>query len=152
MSLTDSQKETVSSWVAEGKSIADVQRLLLEELSISMKYMDVRFLIDDLGIDMQESQDEESEETVDVVEEPEVVEDGAVHRVGVEVDAVNPPGALMSGSATFSDGEMLRWQLLANGQLGLIPGDNAGYRPSPEDMQDFRAQMDDIVRKKGFGF
>ena len=149
MSLTDSQKETVSSWVAEGKSIANVQRLLLEEFSISMTYMDVRFLIDDLDIEIKEAETEEPTETV---EEAEVVEEGLGHGVSVEVDAVTPPGALMSGSATFSDGETLKWQLLANGQLGLIPGDNADYRPSPEDMQDFRAQMDNIVRSKGLGF
>lgn len=154
MPLNDSQKETVSGWVNEGKSIAEVQRLLLEKFSISMTYMDVRFLIDDLGVEMQEVQTDESEDAGETtVEEPEVVDEGgASHNVRVEVDTINPPGALMSGSATFSDGETLKWQLMANGQLGLIPGDNPGYRPSPEDMQDFRSQMDDIVRRKGLGF
>lgn len=152
MLLNDSQKETVSSWVAEGKSIADVQRLLLEEFSVSMTYMDVRFLIDDLDVDMTEAKNDESEDVVETVEEPEVVDEGVGHSVSVEVDGINPPGSLMSGSATFSDGETLKWQLMANGQLGLIPGDNADYRPSPEDMQDFRSQMDSIVRSKGLGF
>ena len=100
----------------------------------------------------EKSDAEEPEKTEEKIEEPEVVEEGVGHSVDVEVDAVTPPGALMSGSATFRDGETLRWQLLANGQLGLIPGDNDGYRPSPEDMQDFRAQMDKIVRSKGLGF
>ncbi len=152
MTLDDSQKETVSGWVNEGKSIADVQRLLLEEFSVSMTYMDVRFLIDDLGVHMEEASDEESEDTTETVEEPEVVDEGLGNSVSIEVDGVNPPGSLMSGSVTFSDRETLKWQLLANGQLGLIPGDNADYRPSPEDMQDFRAQMDDVVRSKGLGF
>lgn len=153
MSLSESQKEVVSNWVAEGKSLADVQRLLLEEFSIAMTYMDVRFLVDDLNVSIEdESEAGDSEDADETVEEPEIVEEGVGHSVAVEVDAVTPPGALMCGSATFSDGETLRWQLLANGQLGLIPGDNADYRPSPEDMQDFRAQMDNIIRGKGFGF
>lgn len=157
MSLTDSQKEAVSSWIAKGKSLADVQRLLREEFSISMTYMDVRFLIDDLNISMKEEEKDEEEAgdedgTSEKVVEPEVVEEGVGHGVSVEVDAVTPPGALMSGSATFSDGVTLGWQLLANGQLGLTPGDdNPGYRPSVEDMEDFRIQMDGIIRKKGFG-
>lgn len=153
MSLTDSQKEAVSDWIAKGKSLADVQRLLREEFSISMTYIDVRFLIDDLDISMEEEEEtEDADETRETVEEPEVVEEGVGHGVSVEVDAVTPPGALMSGSATFSDGVTLGWQLLANGQLGLTPGDdNPGYRPSVEDMEDFRIQMDGIIRKKGFG-
>ncbi len=151
MSLTDSQKETVTDWIAQGKSLAEVQRLLREEFSISMTYMDVRFLVDDLQITPKDQTDETEEKSEKVIEEPEVVEDGIGGSVSVEVDAVTPPGALMSGSVTFSDGETLGWQLLSSGQLGLIPGNNPDYRPSSEDMQDFRVQMDEILRKKGFG-
>lgn len=147
MSLTDSQKKAVSDWITQGQSLADVQRLLQEEFSISMTYMEVRFLIDDLDIAVEKP---EADEADDKVEEPEIIEENVNHSVNVEVDAITPPGALMSGSATFSDGVSLGWQLLSNGQLGLIPGDNPGYRPSPEDMQDFRAQMDAILQKKGF--
>lgn len=151
MSLTDSQKETVTDWIAQGKSLAEVQRLLREEFSISMTYMDVRFLVDDLQITPKDQTDETEEKSEKVIEEPEVVEDGIGGSVSVEVDAVTPPGALMSGSVTFSDGETLGWQLLSSGQLGLIPGNDPDYRPSSEDMQDFRVQMDEILRKKGFG-
>lgn len=149
MSLTDAQKQVVSQSVAEGKSIADIQRLLLEEHSVSMTYMEVRFLIDDLDVVFEEPETSESDEAVD---EPEVVDEAAgEHRVTVETDAITPPGALMSGQTTFSDGVTLNWKLLSNGQLGLIPGDdNQNYRPSDEDMQDFRNQMDAILRKKGF--
>ena len=110
-----------------------------------MTYMEVRFLIDDLDIAFKEPEAGESDQTV---EEPEVVE-ATVHRVDVDIDAITPPGALMSGRATFSDGVTLDWQLTSNGRLGLIPGENTDYRPSAEDMQDFRAQMDEVLRKKG---
>ena len=150
MSLTDPQKKIVSDWITEGKTLADVQRLLREEFSISMTYMDVRFLVDDLDIVIEESQADIEGGESDKVEEPEVIEEGAGKSVKVEVDAVTPPGALMSGSATFSGGVTLGWQLLSNGQLGLVPGDDVDYRPSPEEMQDFRTQMDAILRKKGF--
>jgi hypothetical protein len=157
MPLTDSQKETVSDWITQGKSLAEVQRLLRKEFSVSMTYMDVRFLVDDLNIAPSETQADEAAETAETaetdekVEEPELVEEGVSHSVSVEVDAISPPGALMSGNATFSDGATLGWQLMSNGQLGLIPGDTPDYRPSPEDMQDFRVQMDGILHKKGFG-
>ena len=147
MTLTDSQKKAVSDWITEGKSLAEVQRLLLEEFSISMTYMDVRFLVDDLDIAVIEPQSEADEKQV---EEPEVIEESANYKVQVDVDAITPPGSLLSGNVTFSDGVKMGWQLLSNGQVGLTPGDNPGYRPSPEDMQEFRAQMDETLRKKGF--
>lgn len=148
--LNDSQTKIVSDLIVQGKSLADIQRLLRDEFSISMTYMDVRFLVDDLGVAPEVTADE-ANETDEKVEEPEVVEEGIVNGVSVDVDAVTPPGALMSGSVTFSDGEALGWQLLSNGQLGLVPGDNSDYRPSSEDMQDFRVKMDELLRKKGFG-
>ena len=148
MSLTDSQKKAVSDWITEGRSLADVQRLLLEEFSVSMTYLDVRFLVDDLDITFVEPDPEEATEKK--VEEPEIVEEGVSSKVQVDVDAITPPGSLLSGSVTFSDGVKMGWQLLSNGQLGLTPGDNPGYRPSPEDMQEFRTQMDATLRKKGF--
>lgn len=150
MSLTDSQKEVVSNWIAQGKPLAEVQRLLQEEFSISMTYLDVRFLVDDLDIDLDEAQPKAEDTEGEIVEEPEIVEEGPSNGVRVEVDTVTPPGALMSGRTTFRDGETLSWQLMSNGQLGLMPGDNPDYRPSPEDMQDFRTQMDTILQKKGF--
>ena len=147
MSLTDSQKKAVSDWITEGKSLADVQRLLLEEFSVSMTYLDVRFLVDDLDVTFVEP--DSGEATEKKVEEPEIVEEG-ISKVQVDVDAITPPGSLLSGNVTFSDGVKMGWQLLSNGQLGLTPGDNPGYRPSPEDMQEFRTQMDATLRKKGF--
>ena len=62
MSLTDSQKTTVSTWIADGKSLADVQSLLREAFSISMTYMDVRFLVDDLNIVFEEPEPEVTED------------------------------------------------------------------------------------------
>ena len=50
MDLSPSQKESVQKWASEGASIAQIQNLLKEEFSIGMTYMDVRFLVDDLGV------------------------------------------------------------------------------------------------------
>ena len=148
MSLSDSQKTTVSTWIAEGKSLADVQRLLRDEFSISMTYMDVRFLVDDLNIIFEEPEPDVSEE--DQVDEPEVVEETAPGGVTVDVDAIPRPGALVNGSVVFSDGVKLGWQLSSAGQLGLIPGDDPAYRPEPEDVQAFQAQLQEILQQKGY--
>jgi len=147
MSLSDTQKTTVSTWIAEGKSLADVQRMLLEEFSISMTYMDVRFLVDDLDIVFKEPEPEIEPEVS--IEEPEVV-DTKPAGVTVDVDVIPRPGALVNGSVVFSDGVSLGWQLSAEGQLGLIPGDDPDYRPDPSDVQEFQAQLQEVLRQKGY--
>ena len=48
MELSDAQKVAVTQWIQEGRSLADVQRSLREDFEISITYMDVRFLVDDL--------------------------------------------------------------------------------------------------------
>lgn len=149
MELSDSQKSSVASWIADGKSLADVQRLLREEFSISITYMDVRFLVDDLDITFKEPEQEVPEDADATPEEADavVMDEGAVT---VEVDALMRPGALVSGSVTFSDGKSLNWQLSSTGQLGLIPGDDPEYRPSPEDVEEFQAQLQEVLQQKGY--
>jgi hypothetical protein len=155
MKLTDSQKSAVVAWVQEGRSVAEVQRLLLDELKLSVTYMDVRFLIDDLDVAMVEPESEGDDapaEEVKPAEDAELVDPGpAAGGVNVDVDAVMRPGALVSGTVKFSDGVSLGWQLGASGQLGLIPDENnPEYRPASEDLQAFQAQLEEVLKQKGF--
>ncbi|MEC8219839.1 MAG: hypothetical protein VX014_04350 [Verrucomicrobiota bacterium] len=158
MELSDAQIAAVTKWILEGRSLADVQRSLREDLGISMTYMDVRFLVDDLDIEVAKKEPEapelsEAEAVEDVTAEPaeaELVEESANGAVTVDVDAIMRPGSLVSGTVVFSDGVSLSWQLSAAGQLGLIPGDDPEYRPSPEDLQSFQSQLEEVLRKKGF--
>ena len=171
MELSAEQKGKVSEWVASGESIAKIQNLLKEECSLSMTYMDVRFLVDDLGVHYKDSN--ELAEQVNEVSQKEAAageatiadgtsrEDGnenstegdlaaEVGSVVVDVDSVIRPGSLVSGTVVFSDGVQLGWQLSSTGQLGLIPGDNTEYRPSNEDLQSFQTQLQSVLQKKGF--
>jgi hypothetical protein len=54
MSLTPEQKATVSSWIAAGDNLSAVQKKLREQFQISMTYMDVRFLVDDLNLTLKD--------------------------------------------------------------------------------------------------
>ena len=158
MELSDAQKAAVTEWIQQGRLLADVQRSLREEFEISMTYMDVRFLVDDLNIEVAEEEPEptelsEVEAGEDAIAEPaeaELVDEGTNGAVTVDVDAIMRPGALVSGTVVFSDGVSLGWQLSAAGQLGLIPGEDPEYRPSPEDVQSFQSQLEEVLRKKGF--
>jgi hypothetical protein len=53
MTLTEEQKQAVSSWIAAGDNLSIVQKKLSDQFKISMTYMDVRFLVDDLGLELK---------------------------------------------------------------------------------------------------
>ena len=151
MNLSDEQKAVVSQWVSEGESIANIQNLLKEHFDLGLTYMDVRFLVDDLGVVYKDS-NEIAEDTEDKESETEEAteENNETGGVIVDVDAVIRPGSLVSGNVRFSDGVALGWQLTSTGQLGLIPGDDPEYRPSNEDLQAFQTQLQEVLKEKGF--
>ena len=151
MNLSDEQKAVVSQWVSEGESIANIQNLLKEHFDLGLTYMDVRFLVDDLGVVYKDSNEiAEDAEDKDSETETATEENNETGGVIVDVDAVIRPGSLVSGNVRFSDGVALGWQLTSTGQLGLIPGDDPEYRPSNEDLQAFQTQLQEVLKEKGF--
>ncbi|MEJ1971963.1 MAG: hypothetical protein WDM96_05625 [Lacunisphaera sp.] len=53
MTLTPEQKQAVSDWIAAGDNLSVVQQKLTAQFKISMTYRDVRFLVDDLGLELK---------------------------------------------------------------------------------------------------
>lgn len=54
MTLTPEQKAAVSSWIAAGDNLSAVQKKLTEQFKLSMTYRDVRFLVDDLNLELKD--------------------------------------------------------------------------------------------------
>ena len=54
MTLTPEQKAAVASWIAAGDNLSAVQKKLSEQFKISLTYRDVRFLVDDLELDLKD--------------------------------------------------------------------------------------------------
>lgn len=54
MSLTPEQKATVASWVAAGDNLSAVQKKIIEQFKVTMTYRDVRFLVDDLNLELKD--------------------------------------------------------------------------------------------------
>lgn len=151
MELTSEQKQIVATWVHDGLGLSEVQNRIQDEFSISMTYMDVRFLLDDLELDLKDPKADKKDDApkeqaspADTVEDLEPV--GG--EVRVEIDAVQRPGALVSGSVVFSDGEKAGWQVDQMGRLGIIPT-KEGYRPPEEDMQAFQVKLQEALQSKG---
>lgn len=145
------QLQQVSRWVAEGATLSDVQRRLASDFGLTLTYMDVRFLVDDLGAVLQDKP-EPAQPAADAVavspaEAPaEVPPPGGVT---VSTDSLARPGAMVSGKVTFSDGQVADWYVDNEGRPGLIPS-TPGYRPSPEDIQRFQVLLDEEFRKLGY--
>ncbi|MEM1082563.1 MAG: hypothetical protein AAGI48_00440 [Verrucomicrobiota bacterium] len=143
--FSEEQKSSLRQWAAEGASIADLQNRVKEDFGIGITYMDARFMVLDLGIEIQEEQEEgkASEPTPEIGATPE-----PTGTVNVSMDSVAMPGALVSGKVTFSDGEKAVWMLDQMGRPGL-EADTPGYRPSEEDVMDFQKQLSELIREKG---
>lgn len=148
MTLSDEQKASITSWVEEGLSLADVQKNLLDQYAISMTYMDVRFLVDDLRLQIKESprQSEAVERLETAKQQGESERSGAAPGgVSVVVDQITKPQALVSGKVTFSDGETADWMLDRTGRLGLNPS-KPNYRPSQEDIMAFQSELQRVAQ------
>ena len=156
MELQEEHKDRVRAWAAEGCGLSEIQRRLAEECGIKLTFMDVRFLVLDLGVEIKDKTSTEKKDTslddttaaeqgVGSLDEDKVLGDG----VRVEIDRVMKPGALVSGSAIFSDGVEATWMLDQMGRLSLI-GPTPEYRPGPEDIQSFQQALQQELSKRGY--
>lgn len=172
MQFTAEQKASLASWLKEGLSLSDIQKRIVSDFGLKMTYMDLRFLIDDLDLEVvrpaapepeatqaeaeSNGADEEAVDSDNVAAFPGIEEEdtelAAEGGVLVEIDAVMRPGALVSGEVTFSDGVQLGWQLDNYGRLGLIPSASTpeGYSPPEADIPLFQTQLQQQLQKQGF--
>jgi len=136
--LTDDQKESLRAQAAAGATLSDLQRHLKEAFDVSCTYMDMRFVVLDLGIELIAPKADEPEKPIeDATVTPVPAADGGV---SVSVDSITLPGSLVSGKVTFSDGETGVWMIDQAGRPGLDP-DTPGYRPSQEDVMEFQTKL-----------
>lgn len=151
--LTPAQVSKVSSWVAEGATLSEIQERLSTQLNSPMTYMDVRFLVDDLNLALIEKEEPlKAEATVEAAPGAgpgEATPSAGVSGVTVEVDAIAQPHAMVSGHVTFSDGEKADWYLDQQGRPGMAAR-TPGYRPTPADVAEFQTKLDSALRQAGY--
>lgn len=141
--LSEDQVETVRGWVAQGARMADVQKKLTEEFGFKVTYMDTRFLALDLELEFAKDEEEKTEDPAAsvLVEDPAMPEFPAgIGEVDATVDQVARPGAMVSGTVTFSDGMKGRWLIDEMGRPSIDP-DQAGYQPTEDDLEAFQEKL-----------
>jgi len=146
--LSEEQVQSLRDWAAEGDQLADLQRKLTETYELNVTYMDMRFVVLDLELEIQ-SQEEEAPEEEKVVASEEGSEDipvlndavpGGSGQVSLTVDQIAVPGTVVSGYVTFSDGEKGRWSIDQMGRPSLDP-ETVGYQPIHEDLVSFQEEL-----------
>lgn len=154
--LTPEQISKVSDWVAEGATLSQIQERLSSQLEVSMTYMDVRFLVDDLNLALIEKEEPKKPEEPVAEAAPAAAGEAAAPPtaqgagvVTVEVDTIAQPHAMVSGHVTFSDGEKADWYIDHQGRPGMAAR-SPGYRPTPQDITDFQVKLDAALRQAGY--
>jgi hypothetical protein len=155
MNLTEEQRQTVTKWISEGAKLSEIQKRLLE-LGIKLTYMEVRFLVDDLKLTPKDPEPPKvvappAADPAKLTVEKNPAPEGTLPASGVSVsvDQITKPGAMISGTVKFSDGQIADWYLDQTGRLGVVPK-QAGYKPSAADVQDFQLALQQEVAKLGY--
>ena len=158
--LSPQQRQLVEQWAAEGANLNQIQDRLRSECEMTLTYMETRLLILELGVKIQDKPRE-----VPPVEKPAPAPAAEAETAlpgdaaadlpagGVDlkitVDEVPPAGAIVSGKATFSDGNNIMWFLDQMGRFGMR-GPTADYKPPAADIPVFQRELDTILQLRGF--
>ena len=167
MNLDEAQRKTVADWIAQGLKLSEIQNRLIAELGVTLTYMQVRMLVDDLKLMPKDPEPVKPSETVlspsatalaagarspvtgpgTAMPKP-APPAGGPGNVALSVDQLTRTGAVVSGKVTFSDGTTAAWQIDQAGQLGLI-APQPGYRPPASDVQPFQMALEAELSKLG---
>jgi hypothetical protein len=174
MNLDDAQRKKVATWIDEGLKLSDIQKRINSELGLTLTYMEVRLLVDDLKLVPKDpipppeppapeppatptgpsSSAKPSATTggeAASLKSPMEPKGGGLlgGRVTVGVDTVARPGAMVSGNVTFSDGQKATWYLDQFGRLG-VSAEKQGYKPLPADLESFQTELEKELAKLGY--
>ena len=160
MQLNDTQKDAIRKWIAEGCGLTEIQKRLNDEFKLAVTFLDLRFLVLDLGLAIKE-QAKNTGAGLDLAKaapghpaakdaemEPEPPGPDSASGVTVTLDRIVKPGSVVSGTVQFSDGVSASWMLDQLGRLALDAG-KPKYRPSEEDVQAFQVELRNLLQSRG---
>lgn len=158
MTLTPEQETALRTWLADGATLSEVQNRLRTEFGLHPTFLDVRMTVMELGAQVRDRVAQVAADDVTKAKLPPkspeaAAEAGALPAAGgvtLTVDTLQViPGALVSGSVVFSDGEKARWYIDQLGRFGLET-ELPGYTPGDADMRDFQVKLRQELSTRGF--
>ena len=167
MKLSEEQQAKVREWAAQGASLNDIHKRIVQELGVAMTYMEARLLVADLEVSLKDKNPPAAPKPPEPALAPQpdgaLEEDGAdleddfadleapqpAGSLTVSLDAIANPRTLASGRVTFSDGAGGNWYIDEMGRLGLDL-DKPGYRPSEADVRAFQRELQTALQRAGY--
>ncbi len=153
MSITPEVIESIRTWAAQGIDLNGIQKNLTEA-GVSIRFMDLRFLLLDHAIEIAEiaaSTPAPAEEQVPVSQEATPVPatptatppaSTTAAMVKVSLDELQIPGTMLSGKALFTSGIRGAWSFDATGAFSW--NDLSG-RPTETELQAFQHELNIIL-------
>jgi len=150
-SLSEDQVSQIHAWAEEGDDLAALQKKINEELEVKVTYMETRFLVDDLKVEIKSPEPEpepDSEETVEDELAGTLPLQGDPNAVTVSIAKVQRPGTMISGTAMFGGVETVEWWMDNMGQLGMSPS-NPEFKPTQQQQQAFQMELQAAASREG---
>lgn len=156
-SLSPEQISHIQAWADEGDGLPEIQKKLRDEFEMRVTYLETRFLLEDLKIELKpapvaepEAVPEETESAAEGEDElsSEDSADGGTASAKVTIDALLRPNAIISGKVDFGGGHVTSWWLDQMGRLGMDPI-ASGFRPSEAQALAFQDELRAVIQKSG---
>ncbi len=137
MIITPDLLEDIRAWAGQGIDLNGIQKNLAEQ-GVSIRFMDLRFLLLDHGIEIATPTAPEPE-----AEKPAVEPEPAVGaKMTVTLDELQIPGTMLSGKALFPSGIRGAWCF---DQTGRFSWTDLSAKPSAEEMKSFEIELNTLL-------
>ena len=146
--LTPSQKECLSTWVEEGADLNALQKRAEEELGLKMTFMDMRFLVLDLGLEIKAKPAPAASSLIPPSDSnalPQASTPQSAQKVQISMDESPAEGSALSGQVIFPSGAKGAWFFDHDGRLGLDPSPSSPD-PTEDDIDVFQRELKHFLR------
>lgn len=167
--LTPEQKQLITQWVEDGLDLNAIQKRLNEECALQLTFMDTRFLLLDLGLEIKTAPQKESPAPVSpamagavppaasipplpaqqspLTGAPLTDNDLPHGNLDLALDEVTPPGMVVSGKVKFPSGAYGQWFVDSQYRVGIDPSP-ASPEPTEKDMMIFEREIERFIRSQ----
>ncbi|MEG0024516.1 MAG: hypothetical protein RR719_04115 [Akkermansia sp.] len=160
--LTQEQIDQLHQWAAEGLDLNGMQKRMNEEMGLRLTYMDARFLLLDLKIDLIVPKVEKPAKPAPAPVSPmsttgmpqaqtqaqSPMPSSLFPSMGttqVTIDEITPPHALLTGKMTFMSGAQGIWSI---DKMGRIDWEPIAGEPTEADLQSFEKELQKVLRSQ----
>lgn len=138
--LSQEQKSLIEQWVNEGQDFNALQKSINNQFGLKLTFMDTRFLILDMGLQIQTKEEDPSE-----TREPALTTTKGTGQLELSISEITRPGMAVSGDVIFPSGAFGIWFIDSQYRIGIDP-DASSPEPTEKDMNSFQTEIKGFLR------